>query len=218
MERNNAVLFDLDGTLVDSNERLVSCLQQALAEHRSVSANDIRQYLGRPLPDVIASLAELDASVSAEVAQNYRTLYRHSDQRPVIFDGLLPVIERLAEEYQLAVVTNRTEGVEADLARVGLKSFFDVILCGDQVQHNKPHPEPLLTAIRSLGGEPQKAVYVGDTASDVQAARGANMSSVLVQYCGDKYYGAHLLKANAVVFRVDDLPQAIDEIFSEVSA
>ena len=216
MEKQNAVLFDLDGTLVDSNDVLISCLQTAMHDECEADTNQVRQLLGQPLEHVVAQLTGFEDSTQIErIAERYRALYQESDQSPSVFDGLVSVLDSLAAQYRLGVVTNRSVRVEKDLALTGLRSYFEVLIRGDDVANNKPHPEPLLLAADRLHTDPAQTVFVGDTASDIQAATGASMPSVLAQYGGDRYYGARLLRATAIVFQVSELPGVVDGILAE---
>ena len=182
---HSAVLFDLDGTLVDSapdlagagNEMRVARGLPALplAHFRPMVGSGARGMLGialqvTPLDDAFGALRDEFLARYAE------RLTRESR----VFDEMLPVLEALdARALRWGIVTNKatlyTLPVVSGLA---LAQRAAVVICGDTTPHAKPHPAPLLEAARRLQAEPSNCIYVGDDLRDIQAGRGAGMRTI----------------------------------------
>ncbi|MEO7245884.1 MAG: HAD-IA family hydrolase [Rubrivivax sp.] len=169
-----ALLFDLDGTLVDSAPDLAG------------AANDLRADLGLPaLP--LAVLRPMVGAAFGVAPGDPRFdglrdafLARYTErllQDTRVFDGIAAVLDALAARgLPWAVVTNKaTRFAEPLLGGLGLLPACAVLVCGDTTPHAKPHPAPLLEAARRLAVAPARCVYVGDDLRDVQAGRAAGM-------------------------------------------
>ena len=178
-----AILFDLDGTLIDTDDRAVATLTGYLAP------------LSRFLPIAPTSLARrlamwaetpgntlmtlfdvvgLDDNLFAigDTLRQWRGLYSRRDL-PLI-SGVDVILRRLARSYRLAIVTTRgRRDAEAFLTQHDLAPLFDLVVTRENTRRLKPHPEPILFAARGLGIPPHRCVMVGDTAVDVRSARSA---------------------------------------------
>jgi len=179
------VLFDLDGTLVDSAPDLAgagNALRVArgleplpLAHFRPLVGAGARGMVGRALgvgPDDAAFAAlkeEFLAHYEARLAATTR-----------VFDAVVPVLDALAGAARpWGIVTNKASRFTEPLVRaLGLDRRSAALVCGDTTPHAKPHPAPLLEAARRLGVAPGQCVYVGDDLRDVQAGRAAGMPTV----------------------------------------
>lgn len=189
-----AVLFDLDGTLVDS------------APDLGEAANDLRARRGlAPLPLSIyrpltgtgargmvgAALGVHPGEDSFEALRDeYLDLYAARMTRLTrVFDAVAPVIDLLdARALPWGIVTNKhTRYAVPVVAAAGLTARSRVLVCGDTTARAKPHPDPLLEAARRLGVEPGHCLYVGDDLRDVQAGQAAGMATVAA---GWGYLGA----------------------------
>lgn len=210
-----AVLFDLDGTLVDSapdlagagNEMRVARGLPALPlDHfRPMVGSGARGMLGIAL-QVTPGDDGFETLRDEFLARYARRLTRESR----VFGEMLPVLDALdARALRWGIVTNKatlyTQPVVEGLA---LASRAAVVICGDTTPHAKPHPAPLLEAARRLGVEPQGCVYVGDDERDVQAGRSAGMRTVAAAwgYLGQGAPIAHW-QADAVIERPAELLQ-----------
>ena len=180
-----AVLFDLDGTLIDSAPDLAGAANEMrvarglallpLAHYRPMVGTGARGMLGQALgigpdhPDFIALRDEFLARYEQRMAQETR-----------VFDGMLEVIEGLqASCIPWGIVTNKATRYAHPLTQhLGLRSGACALVCGDTTAHAKPHPEPLLEAARQAGIAPAQCMYVGDDLRDVQAGRAAGMITV----------------------------------------
>ncbi len=184
-----AVLFDLDGTLIDSAPDLAGAgndMRAArglavlpLAHFRPMVGSGARGMIDRAFgvqPDDPEFTALRD-----EFLQRYEG---RMTQETAVFPKLVPVLTALCERaVPWAIVTNKATRFSVPL--VGALSLLRgaaTLVCGDTTPHAKPHPEPLLEAARRIGFEPRECVYVGDDLRDVQAGRAAGMSTVAVRW------------------------------------
>jgi phosphoglycolate phosphatase len=190
-----AVLFDLDGTLLDTVEAIAAALNRALTERdlRAVAVAQVRRMIGRGAPLLIArALAhlnvELDAAGQAQLLQRYLQHYHDIESgaqaSDALYDGVSECLRALdAMGLRLAVVTNKSQQISAALlARVGLSAWIRAVIGGDSCERRKPDPQPLLLACQLLQVNCGEALMVGDSINDVQAARAAGMPVLCVPY------------------------------------
>jgi pyrophosphatase PpaX len=178
------VLFDLDGTVVDSGAIILASMRHATLEilGRDYSDAELMQAVGGPgLEAQMRALApdRVDELVSAYRAHN-EPLHHALEACPGIEEALV----RLHDEgRRLGVVTaKRRATVELAFDHVPLGHLFETVVGGDETEHHKPHPEPLLLAAERLGADPASIAYVGDSPFDVRAAKAAGMHAVAVTW------------------------------------
>jgi phosphoglycolate phosphatase len=188
-----AVLFDLDGTLLDSAPDLAAAANAMLAE-LGLPARDpavIATYIGQGIPRLVertltgALAGAADPDLLARALPIYERHYAHeSGRRTVAYPGVVDGLRALGVAgLPLAVITNKAERFTVDLLqRTGLAAFFGVLVCGDTVARRKPAPEPVLAACARLGVAPADALMIGDSANDVAAARAAGCPVWCVPY------------------------------------
>lgn len=187
------VLFDLDGTLVDSVPDLAYCVDEAMLAAglpaRGIEAvrcwvgNGIEKLMKRAVTGTMED--EPEPHLFNQAYQAFLTAYKaHNAKRSTVYEGVQPTLEWLcANGYQLACVTNKAEAFTLPLlAEKGLAGYFSVVVSGDTCTHKKPHPQPLLFALDKLGGEPSKALMIGDSKSDIYAARAAGCAVFALPY------------------------------------
>lgn len=180
--RPQAVLVDLDGTLLDSKLSIRETLNTVLAERglAPFSREDMDRLIGKPLRDILAQRTPDAAAVEA-MTHRYRAAYNETGWVTVTtYPGLVGLLRELRSEgVRLATVTSKgQQETETLLFDLGLADLFDAIVGDDDVRPLKPHPAPVLEACRALGVAPDDAVMVGDTTFDVGAARAAGVRSV----------------------------------------
>jgi len=182
--RYPVVLFDLDGTLIDSGPIILASMRHATRTvlAREFSDEELLAHVGGAGLD--DQMRALDAARVDELVRLYR---EHNE--PLHADlgwcsGMQPVLDRLADEARtLGLVTaKRRATVDLAFAALPLEHYFDVVVCSGDTERHKPSPEPLLSAAERLGVEPRECVYVGDAPFDVQAAKAAGMGSVAVTW------------------------------------
>jgi phosphoglycolate phosphatase len=214
-----AVLLDLDGTLLDTAEDIAKALNRALAEMHfaSLATAEVRNMIGRGAPTLITrAVARLGASVYAggqarlleRFDFHYDQLHRlkqcHSRVYPGVADGLRELHEL---GLKLAVVTNKSKVFAVQLLhQLALHEWIDDVVGGDCCEHRKPSPEPLLLACRKLQVNPQDALMVGDSATDVLAARAADISILCVPYGYNEGRDPRELSCDGFIESLAELP------------
>lgn len=190
-------LFDLDGTLVDSAPDLAAAVDQMLDTlgREPAGQEKVRQWVGNGAQVLIrrALTGQVDweqaeplddALFNDALNQFYVSYEALNGDRSTVFDGVEACLQRLHQHgCRLAVVTNKPERFVAPLLeRMGLEHWFEMIIGGDTLTVKKPDAEPLLLAMRTLGGSPGTTVMIGDSAADAEAAHNAGLPSILVRY------------------------------------
>lgn len=223
-----AVLFDLDGTLVDSFQGIAATVDATLA-HYGWPPGDralLQTLIGRPLSDIFALLlanGESPVGVAPRMTaagsratgpafetyvSKYRELYPTLGiPRTPLYPGIGAVLRACVEAHlRLALVTTkRTDVAREVLAAVGIEGLFTAVIGGDGAPFPKPHPAPVLAALEMLNLTPGEAVIVGDTTFDMEMARGAGCRAVGV--CWGNHPPESLLAsgASALAHRADEL-------------
>ncbi|MEV7277179.1 HAD family hydrolase [Streptomyces sp. NPDC093111] len=186
----SAVLFDLDGTLLDTPSAIADTLRATLAERgRSASDARLRATIGRPLAASFAELTDLPEDhpeVHASV-DLFRRLFREQAvprARELVFPGVRALLEELRDGgHQIAIVTSKIRPSAEELLKpAGLYDLFHAVVCHGMAERGKPHPDLALLAARRLGRGPEACVVVGDAVDDMRMARSAGMRAVGVTY------------------------------------
>lgn len=173
------VLFDLDGTLIDSVRLILDSYHHTLAAHGLPPRKDEDwlRGVGTPLTVQFAEWQDDRGTVEALIATYRKYNLEHHDRMVTVYPGVAETVTRLkAEGIATGLVTskNRT-GALRGLTVARLESLMDVLVCADEVINPKPHPEPVETAVRLLGAEATSTVYVGDSIHDMRSGRAAGV-------------------------------------------
>lgn len=176
------ILFDFDGTLVDTNDLIILSLQEASRKYlgRDLTKADLNSILGKYLDEQMRCLSPEHWK---DMVEFYREFYgARQDEMVAEFPGIRDMLEQLKKlGCRIAVVSAKGRGgIEHGLARFGLKPYIDVVISAYDIQHNKPHPEPALKAMEALHAEAADTLLVGDSPYDILCARNAGISSALV--------------------------------------
>ena len=178
------VLFDLDGTVVDSGAIILASMRHATREvlGRDYSDAELMQAVGGP--GLEAQMQALAPEHAERLVDVYRAHNEPLHDELEACAGMEDVLLRLHEEgRRLGVVTaKRRSTVELAFDRVRLGHLFETIVGGDETDRHKPDPEPLLLAAERLGADPHETAYVGDSPFDVRAAKAAGMYAVAVTW------------------------------------
>jgi phosphoglycolate phosphatase len=183
------IVFDWDGTLMDSTSTIVKCIQAAARDlGLPIPRDDAASHvIGLSLFEAMrAVMPGMDPSVYPRMVERYRYHYLSKDHELVLFDGVRDMLNELQQEgYFLAVATGKSRvGLNRALNAVGLLSLFDATRCADET-FSKPHPAMLQELTRELGQDLRRTVMIGDTTHDLLMAANAGAHGVAVQY------GAH---------------------------
>lgn len=183
-----AVLFDLDGTLLDSAPDLVATLNH-LRANRGLSAmpvEDLRHFVSRGAVGLIkAGMPPCDDETLARWRLEFLQHYEQNsfvDSRP--FDGIESVLAKLdQQEVPWGIVTNKMEYLSFPIIqKAGWESSASAVVCGDTASKSKPHPEPVLAACRMLGTAPENTLMVGDDIRDIEAGSRAGCHTAFALY------------------------------------
>jgi phosphoglycolate phosphatase len=181
------LVFDWDGTLMDSVARIVDCVRAAVKDLGLQTPNDeeIRNIIGLGLREAVESLFPgADDDLHHGIVSRYRVHYLSENRTPSrLFEGAREVIQTLAEQdYLLAVATGKgRRGLNMVLEETGLKEYFHATRCADEA-FSKPHPAMLEQILDELGVFPGEALMIGDTEYDLQMAANAGVASLGVTY------------------------------------
>lgn len=194
MTKPQAMLFDLDGTLVDTAPDMGDALNVLLNEYgyESLPKQTIRPHVShgaRGLID-IGFGEPPEGAMFEKYRERFLEIYESRlCQDTKIFDGMLEVLEHLENNHYLwGIVTNKPDYLTQPLLKaLDLHSRASCIVSGDTIQERKPHPAPLLHACKSIDRSPTDCIYVGDAERDIQAGRNAGMQTLvaLFGYIGD---------------------------------
>lgn len=179
-----AVIFDVDGTLIDSFEANLRFFQDLMIRfgYKPPTGEEYAPLMHMSMRDVIpllaGSMSEEDAMKIWEAGRGHEVLY-HTELLHMR-GGAEETIRKLYENYTLGIVTSRVKSSVFEFPRLAaLRDLFSVAIAYEDTVNHKPHPDPLLLAASQLGVLSADAVYVGDADSDMKAARAAGMKAVL---------------------------------------
>lgn len=211
-----AVLIDLDGTLLDTIPDLAAAANAMLAElgAAQLPLADIATFVGkgtevlvrRCLTDERVRLPADDAGTARALAVFNRHYHAVNGRAARLYPGVLKGLRAFREQgARLAVVTNKpTEFTFPLLESSGLAEWFSVVVCGDTCPRKKPDPLPLLHACELLGCPPGRALAIGDSINDALAARAAGITVLAVPYGYNEGRDIHSLDIDGIVFGLDE--------------
>lgn len=185
----NAVLFDLDGTLLDTAPDLASALNTTL-ENRALDTLDyslIRPYVSYGA-DGLIKLAyghQLDAEQHQQIKQELITFYQDNiAEQTQLFDSLNSGLTHLENNHiKWGIVTNKPEYLTTPLLKaLNLFERASCVVSGDEVKHSKPHPESIYMACELISTAPENVVYIGDAERDIQAGNSAGSKTIACKY------------------------------------
>ena len=177
------IVFDWDGTLMDSEAQIVSCLHAAIADLQLAPMDDdtVKNVIGLGLREAIDTLVPgRDEHFQQAFVDFYREHWFKSESSS-LFEGVRETLESLKQQdLLLGIATGKARrGLERVLGETGLKSFFDATRCADEAP-SKPHPQMLLDLMEMLDVSPQQTVMVGDTEYDMEMATNAGVGKIAV--------------------------------------
>jgi len=189
------LIFDLDGTLVNTIGDITHSLNLTLREYGFPPINETRctEYVGHGIANLIrtafrtAAAAKRNHSLSedqiSEYLQRYLQIYGdHYLDHSAPYPGVVDTLAQL-QDFQMAVVSNKSYSFTSQVIKhTKLEQYFRIVLGGDSLPHKKPAPEPLLYVLEKLGGSPMETLMIGDGDTDMQAAKAAGIRCCAVSY------------------------------------
>jgi pyrophosphatase PpaX len=179
-----AVLFDIDGTLLDTFDFIYGAFEYTFQVHGipPLSRDEISHLMGGPLPEVYASMAPgYDATALTET---HRQFQENNVPLAKLFPDTVKVLESLKQRgLKLAAITTRSNRTSVlSLDQNGIADYFDVVISAEDVARHKPDPEPIVKALHMLKIKPTDTIMVGDTAADIMAGKNAGTKTVAALY------------------------------------
>jgi phosphoglycolate phosphatase len=184
----DCVLFDLDGTLVDTAPDLIACLNQALSLHGypQVDYAQVKPFISwGAMPMIRHAVSDVDEAIHEQILDSMLTQYQNNIAlHSRFFEGIELALSRIEElGLKWGVVTNKRQRFTDPLMEaMKLSQRAACIVSGDTTANSKPHPEPMLYACQLAGVEPQHCLYMGDAEHDIVAGRSAQMTTFAALY------------------------------------
>lgn len=216
------VVFDLDGTLVDSAGDLQATLNALLREHQLAELDlpAVKSMIG----DGVAKLVERafqatdgDPTKLSEATKRFLFLYEgNAASRTAPYPGVRETLQQLAAEgFVLGVVTNKPYAASMEILNaLDLTKFFVAIVGGDSTPRRKPHPDPVLKVLRDAGLAPSETIMIGDNYHDIEAAHAAGLCAIMVSY-GYSHKSPELVGADYLVNTMPDILPVIRQRASQ---
>ncbi|WP_394218463.1 pyrophosphatase PpaX [Halobacillus trueperi] len=178
------ILFDLDGTLIDTNELIIASFTHTIEQYsdRNYEREEILDFIGPPLRE---SLYKVNPDKVEEMVETYREHNIENHNRYVkAYEGVVETIETLNDQgYKLGIVTTKMRNtVHMGLELTNLDGLFETVVTLDDVTNAKPHPEPIVKALNQLESQASEAMMVGDNTHDIEAGQNAGTKTAGVAW------------------------------------
>ncbi len=178
-----AVLFDFDGTLINTNDLIFASYKKAFNEvlKREISMDEMLKLYGRPLRPSLLEYGE-DGERLYEIYREFNE--RNHDRMAKSFDGVYSGVKKIKDMgFKIGIVTSkRMHLIDRGLKLLKMDNMFEVIVTPDDTEKTKPDPEPILCGCSRLGLTPEEVIYVGDSIFDMQSGRSAGTKLCAVKY------------------------------------
>jgi HAD superfamily hydrolase (TIGR01509 family) len=203
----STLLFDWDGTLVDSAELGLTAFEQSFADLGVTFDREI--YRTAYSPNWYSVYEAMGLPKEKWQRADDLWVQHYGEQKPLPLPGVQETISALKQKgYRLGVVSSGNEcRVTREINDLGLESFFETVVCSEQMENKKPHPEGLETAMRSLGCSSEATGYVGDSPEDIEMGTRAGLLTVGVR---SDYPTSWKLKSHQPDILIESLPELLD--------
>jgi pyrophosphatase PpaX len=213
-----AVLFDLDGTLIDSIELILNSARHAFIGREGHVPSDAEWLtgVGIPLATMFRRYARDEADVGALIAKYREYQLANHDRLVRSYETVADTVAALhAAAHPLAIVTSKAGWLaQRGLETVALDRYFDVIVGCDASERHKPNPEPVLLALDRLSYRPHEAVFVGDSIHDMQAGRAAGVTTIAALWGPFSREDLVASAPDHYLQRMGDLPELLAQVES----
>ncbi|RLQ96699.1 pyrophosphatase PpaX [Falsibacillus albus] len=212
-QRITTLLFDLDGTLIDTNELIISSFLHTLNHYYpgQYERKDVLPFMG---PTLQETFEKINPEKLEEMVKHYRDYnLTHHDDLVTEFTGVFETVKQLKESgYKLAIVSTKVRTtVIKGLKLTKLDQFFDVIVSLDEVKAPKPDPEPLLLALSQLNSTPEEAIMVGDNHHDILGGKNAGTYTAGVAWTAKGREHLEQYEPDFMLDEMTDLLQIVGE-------
>jgi len=210
-----ALLFDIDGTLMDTLDAIVEAMSLALAEvgQPPLRAGELRPLIGRPVPYQMKVLRDMEGPVVDRITDAYYAHFgRIIEADPRLYPGVAETFGALTGRRISTMTTRRRRNAERMLQAAGIAGHFTAIVGGDEVPRPKPAPDLPIHAAKAIDVPPNRAVVVGDAPVDILAGRAAGAWTVAVTYGYGDPATLRQTKPHLEIARFPDLPKALVEL------
>lgn len=183
MKNIQTILFDLDGTLLNTNELIIQSFMHTFNQYGlDFTREQIVEFNGPPL---VETFEKIDPDQAQEMIKVYRD-FNHAEHETYVtaFPGVMETLEKLqALDVKVGIVTTKLRyAVNLGMNITGLDQYFDTVITLEDVTHAKPHPEPVLKAMEELGGIAETTLMIGDNAQDIEAGQHAGVQTAGVAW------------------------------------
>ncbi|MDH5435735.1 MAG: phosphoglycolate phosphatase [Gammaproteobacteria bacterium] len=215
------ILIDVDGTLVDSVPDLAFCVDRMMEQLDMPVHGEtkVRDWVGNGVERLVrrALIGQLDGEpddgLFAKAYPIFMELYKeNTSQRSQVYPGVKEGLEYIKKAgYKIGSVTNKAEQFTIPLLKdLGLFDYFEIVISGDTLERKKPDPMPLLYAAKHFGVKPENAMMIGDSVSDVKAARNAGFQIVCMTYGYNHGVDISLSEPDALMDSMAELEYLLD--------
>lgn len=208
------IIFDLDGTLVDTSRDIMHALNYAIRpfSNKILTVEETIGLIGEGVTRLVEKAMDgSDLKMRDQVIERFLLYYEsHIADNSIIYPGVKETLTEL-RDYKMAIISNKRENLSKKLLdQVNLLQYFDLVVGSDTTPDRKPSPIPVIYAYKNLGFKKEETVMVGDSNYDIEAGKGAGVKTIAVTYgYNDRIY---LLNADYLIDRFDDLLPVIDRI------
>lgn len=185
MDKITALLFDIDGTILDTREFIIKATEHALSTlgYAVPDRKIIASNVGKPFPDFYYSLSGSKKDID-KLIETHRDFQYKNYNLVVPFPGAVETLRKLKERgYNLCAITTRSKKTaHQTLINSGIYEIFDIIICGEDAKELKPNPAPLFRALELIKGNPESSIMIGDSHLDIEAGKNAGTKTIRAIY------------------------------------
>lgn len=208
-----ALLFDLDGTLIDTNELIYVTFTETFEKYnKKVTREELKEFFGIPLEEALSHYPDIDGE---KFIRDYRERNQEiHDDMVTVYNGTKEALEYFKEKgIKLGIVSSkRYDMVVRGLKLFGLDSFFESMIVSESTKIHKPKPDPVLKALEELNVKPEEAIMVGDSVYDLMSGNAAGTYSIGVSYSTFETKRLEECNPTAIVDNIIEIKDIIKEI------